>query len=257
MLPDIRFLERLADAAALETLPRFRAGTAVANKAEDGFDPVTDADRAAETAMRALIAEDFPGHGVLGEEHGSENIDGDHVWVIDPIDGTRAFIAGLPVWGTLVGFYEKGRAVMGLMDQPYIGERLVADRDGAFLLHRGRKTPLKVRDCSGLADAILFTTSPHIFVADRIARYQAVERSVRLARYGCDCYAYGLLAGGHIDLVVESGLNAYDIGALIPIIEQAGGIVTDWQGGRAESGGDIVAAGSAAVHREALEHLAG
>jgi histidinol phosphatase-like enzyme (inositol monophosphatase family) len=260
-LPPLSFLHHLADAAARETLPRFRTGTSVDNKlaggSGGGFDPVTEADRAAERAIRDLIAETYPEHGILGEEHGSEGADREFVWVIDPIDGTRAFIAGLPVWGTLIGLYRGGRAVMGLMDQPFIGERLVAGPEGASYRGPGGDGALKVRDCGRLADATLFTTSPKIFAADRVAAYEAVEDAVTLARYGCDCYAYGLLAGGHIDVVVESGLKPYDIAALIPIIERAGGIVTDWQGGRPEKGGDIVACGSRAVHQEALTLLGG
>ncbi|WP_099865453.1 histidinol-phosphatase [Pararhizobium haloflavum] len=255
MIPDTAFLVRLADAAARETLPRFRTGTAVTNKLSGGFDPVTEADRAAESVIRTMIAETYPDHGILGEEHGSEGADRDHVWVIDPIDGTRAFISGLPVWGTLVGFYQEGRAMMGVMDQPFIGERFVADGTKARYRGPAGESVLAVRDCQNLANATLFTTSPKIFAGDRIEAYEEVERAVTLARYGCDCYAYSLLAGGHIDIVIESGLKAYDIGALIPIIEQAGGIVTTWDGGRPEAGGDIIACGSAAVHGEALELL--
>lgn len=249
------FLDRLADAAAGETLPRFRAGAAVTNKAASGFDPVTEADRAAEAAIRALIHEAFPDHGVLGEEHGEVSIDAEFVWVIDPIDGTRAFISGLPVWGTLIGLYRNDRAVLGMMDQPFIGERFVGGPSHAHYRGPRGNGRLEVRDCGRLADAILFTTSPKIFADDRVTRYQAVEDAVTLARYGCDCYAYALLAGGHIDVVVESGLKPYDIAALIPIIENAGGVVTNWDGGRPERGGDIVACGSRAVHAEALDLL--
>lgn len=256
MQPDLDFLHMLADAASSQTLPRFRSGTAVVNKQQGGFDPVTEADRAAEAAIRALITEHFPEHGIMGEEYGNERLDHEYLWVIDPIDGTRAFISGLPVWGTLIGLYRNGRAVLGLMDQPFTGERYLADRDGAhYVGPHGVKGPVAVRSCAGLSDATLFTTSPHLFSGGRETAYRAVESRVNLFRYGCDCYAYTLVAAGHADLAIECGLAPYDIGGLIRIIEAAGGIVTDWQGGRPEQGGDILAAGSAAVHREALALL--
>jgi histidinol phosphatase-like enzyme (inositol monophosphatase family) len=237
MLPDRSFFDSLAEAAKAETLPRFRTGLSVVNKLASGFDPVTEGDRAAETAIRALIEQAFPDHGILGEEHENVGLDRDNIWVIDPIDGTRAFISGLPVWGTLIGFQSNGHATMGMMDQPITGERYFAD--------------------GSLSDAILFTTSPHIFTGEEAKRYRSIEEQVRLFRYGCDCYAYALLASGHVDLVVESSLKPYDIGALIPIIEQAGGVVTTWDGGRPEPGGNIVAAGSRAVHAQALALLSG
>ncbi|MGE7367643.1 histidinol-phosphatase [Neorhizobium sp. NPDC001467] len=256
MLPDRSFFDKLADAAKAETLPRFRAGTSVTNKLAQGFDPVTEADRAAESAIRALIAERFPEHGILGEEHENIGLDRPHVWVIDPIDGTRAFISGVPVWGTLIGLRSNGRATMGMMDQPFTGERYFADGKQAWYRGRDGEYAIRTRDCGGLSEAILFTTSPHIFEGDDLAAYRSVEDKVRLFRYGTDCYAYALLAAGHVDLVVENGLKPYDVGALIPIIEQAGGIITTWEGGRPEDGGNIVAAGSRAVHEQALALLA-
>ena len=255
--PDLDFMHRLADAAAAETLPRFRNGTAVTNKLESGFDPVTEADRAAEAAIRTLIEEQFPDHGIMGEEYGSERLDREYVWVIDPIDGTRAFISGLPLWGTLIGLYRNGRAVLGLMDQPFIGERYVADPDGAHYRGPGPQGRIAARTCDGLGDATLFTTSPQLFADGKKQAYLSVEDRVNLVRYGCDCYAYMLVASGHADLVIESGLKAYDIGGLIAILESAGATVTDWQGGRPEQGGDILAAGSRAVHEEALALLGG
>jgi histidinol phosphatase-like enzyme (inositol monophosphatase family) len=257
MLPDREFFNALADAAKAETLPRFRTGVSVANKMAGGFDPVTEGDRAAETAIRALIEARFPDHGILGEEHGNVGLDRENVWVIDPIDGTRAFISGLPVWGTLIGFRSNGRATMGLIDQPFTGERYFADGSRSWYSGPDGERQVSVRDCGSLADAILFTTSPHIFEGDALARYRSVEDKVRLFRYGCDCYAYALLASGHVDLVVENSLQPYDVGALIPIIEQAGGIITTWDGGRPENGGSIIAAGSKAVHEQAMALLSG
>ncbi len=256
MLPDRDFFDALADAAKGETLPRFRTGISVVNKAAGGFDPVTEGDRAAETAIRALIEARFPEHGILGEEHENIGLDREHVWVIDPIDGTRAFISGLPVWGTLIGFRSNGRATMGMMDQPFIGERYFADGNRSWYSGPDGERQISVRDCGSLSDAILFTTSPHIFEGDDLKRYRAVEEKVRLFRYGCDCYAYALLAAGHVDLVVENSLQPYDVGALIPIIEQAGGIITTWDGGRPENGGNIIAAGSRAVYEQAMALLA-
>lgn len=257
MLPDRAFFDQLADAAKAETLPRFRVGADVVNKEAKGFDPVTDGDRAAEAAIRALITERFPEHGILGEEHGSVGLDREYVWVIDPIDGTRAFISGVPVWGTLIGLYRNGKAVMGLVDQPFTGERYFAD--GSQSTYKGPEGSrvLSTRACDSLADATMFTTSPHLFVGQDRARYEAVQDKVRLFRYGVDCYAYALLAAGHVDLVIESGLKAYDVGGLIPVIEQAGGVITAWDGGPAEMGGSIIAAGSRAVYDQAIAILRG
>jgi len=257
MLPDRDFFDALADAAKAETLPRFRTGLSVVNKVEGGFDPVTEGDQAAESAIRALITARFPDHGILGEEHENIGLDRENIWVIDPIDGTRAFISGLPLWGTLIGFQSSGRSVMGIMDQPFIGERYFADGQQSWYRGPDGERQISVRDCGSLANATLFTTSPHIFTGEDLTKYRSVEEKVRLFRYGCDCYAYVLLAAGHIDLVVENSLKPYDVGALIPIIEQAGGIITTWDGGRPENGGNIIAAGSKAVYDEAMKLLAG
>lgn len=251
------FLRRLAAAAAAETLPRFRQAHAVDNKFAEGFDPVTEADRAAERAIRALIGEVFPEDGILGEEFGAVASGNGRTWVIDPIDGTRAFISGLPLWGTLVGLTEEGRATCGLMAQPFTGE-LFAARDGkAFYEGPGGNRELKTRTTASLAEATLCTTTPALFSGSEREDYDRLERHVRLARYGTDCYAYCMLAAGHVDLVVETGLQAYDIVALIPIIEAAGGVITTRTGGRAEDGGAIVAAATPALHRAALDVLNG
>ncbi|MBB5042775.1 histidinol-phosphatase [Shinella fusca] len=255
MQPDRAFFDLLADAARKETLPRFRVGADVVNKEAGGFDPVTEGDRAAEIAIRAVIEQHFPDHGILGEEHGSVGLDREYVWVIDPIDGTRAFISGVPVWGTLIGLYRNGEAVMGLIDQPFTGERYFADGTVSRYSGPDGSKVLSARPCESLSDAILFTTSPHLFVDGRKARFEAVQEKVRLFRYGCDCYAYALLAAGHIDLVVECGLKPYDVGGLIPVIEQAGGIITTWDGGPAENGGEIIAAGSRKVYDAAMAIL--
>ncbi len=255
MLPKRPFFERLADAAAQQTLPRFRSGTNVVNKEATGFDPVTEGDRAAEAAIREIIGQTYPDHGILGEEHGNEGLDRELVWVIDPIDGTRAFISGLPVWGTLIGLYKNGRAVAGMIDQPFTRERYFADETGAYYSGPDGERPIATRNCRGLENATLFTTSPHLFEGEDMARYRSVESKVRLFRYGCDCYAYALLAAGHIDLVIENSLKPYDVGGIIPIVEKAGGVMTTWEGERPEMGGRIIAAASAELHREAVALL--
>lgn len=257
-LPDRAFLQKLAEIAAAETLPRFRVPAHVDNKLTSGFDPVTQADRAAEAAIRAAIADAFADHGIVGEEHGSQDAERDVVWVIDPIDGTRAFISGLPVWGTLVGVYVHGQAHAGFMHQPFTGELFVCDgADAVMIRNDDAPVPLGVRSTTALADATLFTTTPALYEGRARARFDALEAQVRLSRYGCDCYAFAMLAAGHADLVVEPGLAPYDIGGLIALIEKAGGIVTTWTGDRPEQGGDIIAAASAELHRAALSVLSG
>jgi histidinol phosphatase-like enzyme (inositol monophosphatase family) len=256
MFPDRAFFERLANAAKAETLPRFRSALDVTDKGGQFYDPVTEGDQRAETAIVSLIEAAYPDHGILGEEHGSKGLDRELVWVIDPIDGTRAFISGVPVWGTLIGLYQNGRARMGLIDQPFIGERWFADGERSHYSGPSGEKLLRTSACETISNAILFTTSPHLFESEQDARrYREVERRARLFRYGCDCYAYALLASGHIDLVVENSLKPYDVGAIIPVVEQAGGVMTTWDGGRPEMGGHIVAAANAKLHAEALEVL--
>ena len=250
------FLDRLAAVASDSIMPHFRAQTSVEDKGGGRFDPVTIADRAAEAAMRRLIGETYPEHGIVGEEYGPERADAEFVWVLDPVDGTRAFITGLPVWGTLIGLLWRGRPVLGMMAQPFTGERFAGDGSRAW--YRGPSGPaaLATRPCASLADAALFTTTPALFSAADRPAYDRVEAAVRLARYGCDCYAYCMVAAGHADIVVESELQPYDIVALIPIIEGAGGRVTDWQGKSAAGGGRVVASGDRRLHDLVLAKLA-
>ena len=253
---EAEFMQRIATAAAKETLPRFRqAGLVSSNKLASGFDPVTDADREAERAIRALINQEYPDHGILGEEFGAENSDSDYVWVIDPVDGTRAFISGVPLWGTLVGLTERGNAVAGMMSQPFTGELFWADEESAHYKGPDGSYVLRVRETQDIGEATLCTTSPGLFKDAKRTAYDRLENAVRLARYGTDCYAYAMLAAGNVDLVVECGLQPYDIMALIPIIEKAGGIITTWDGGDAEKAGDIVAAATPRLHEAALELL--
>jgi myo-inositol-1(or 4)-monophosphatase len=252
----LAFACRLADAAGEVILPHFRSALAVDNKAGPAaFDPVTVADRDAEAAMRVLIERHHPDHGILGEEHGARAGAGEFRWVLDPIDGTRGFMTGLPTWGTLIGLEQRGRPLVGVMDQPFVRERFVGAPGLAELRRDGRATPLRTRACARIEDAVLSTTNPYLFAPDDLVRFDALRKRARMLRYGGDCYAYCLLAAGLIDLVVESGLQPYDIVALVPIIEAAGGVLTTWDGGPPYEGGRIVAAGDRAVHAAVLEAL--
>ncbi len=255
-IDDTTFFSLIAKAAADEALPYFRSAPDVENKADGGFDPVTEGDKAVERAIRALIAEHFPGDGILGEEYGLENPDSRYRWVIDPIDGTRAFLCGLPVWGTLVGLMDDGDAIAGMMAQPFTGELFCAGRDGKALYHgpSGTRT-LATRTTGTLEEAILMTTDPNIHKGKDADDYDRLEAKVRLKRYGTDCYAYAMLAAGQVDIVCESGLHPYDIVGLIPPIERAGGVITQWDGGPAEAGGRILACANARLHEAAMETL--
>jgi histidinol-phosphatase len=251
-----QFLDELCELAAAETLPRFRADINVTNKAKGGFDPVTEADKAAERALRKHIAARYPEHGFIGEEEAPVRPQAEYCWIVDPIDGTRAYVAGLPSWGTLIGLTHNGKPIAGAMHQPFTGEKFIAAGDRAYLSHGGRMSQLATRHTGTLAEATLMTTSPFLFSPERQQRYHQLENRCRLARYGFDCYAYAMVAAGNIDLVAESGLKTFDIAALIPLIEKAGGIVTDWQGGPAIGGGDVLACANRALHAEALSILA-
>jgi histidinol phosphatase-like enzyme (inositol monophosphatase family) len=251
------FLRRLAAAAAAETLPRFRSEGAISNKLAAGFDPVTEADREAERAIRELIGAEYPHHGILGEEHGAENASSPHQWIIDPIDGTRAFISGIPVWGTLVGLTVDGEAAAGFMSQPFIGELFYATGSEAVYEGPHGSRMLRTRKTTSLSDATMFTTTPALFKGDARRRFDVLETKVRLSRYGTDCYAFAMVAAGQVDIVADPGLQSYDIAALIPLIEQAGGVVTTFDGGPAENGGDILAAATPELHAAARELLVG
>ncbi|HEY9010167.1 MAG TPA: histidinol-phosphatase [Devosia sp.] len=249
-----------ADIAASITLPRFRQGIAVDNKWEVGFDPVTEADREAERVIRHLIGERFPEHSILGEEWEDKSGSEPYAWIIDPIDGTRAFITGVPVWGTLVGLTVEGRATAGLMAQPFTGE-VYLSLPGEAHYHRGsERSTLKTSGITELGKAKLTTTSPDMFLRpgrDLSGPWNRINEAVLTTRYGLDCYGYALMAAGHIDLVVEAGLKNVDICPLIPIIENAGGVVTTWDGGPAELGGNCVAAATPELHAAAMAVLRG
>lgn len=251
----LAFADLLADAARAAILPFFRATHAIDNKGGARFDPVTDADRASEAAMRVLIGAHFPDHGVHGEEFGESTGASGYQWVLDPIDGTRAFIAGLPLWGVLIALTYEGAPIVGVMDQPYLEERFRGWNTGAELVTRGGKRALKTRACAGLNDAIVSTTDPYLFHGDEAAAFARVRAAAKLMRYGCDCYAYSMIAAGGVDCVIESGLKAFDIAALIPIVTGAGGGVCAWDGGDAAQGGRVLAYSDARVRDEAMHAL--
>ncbi|MBE0454021.1 inositol monophosphatase family protein [Roseovarius autotrophicus] len=247
----------LADAAREAVLPYFRNDALCAdNKHGDGgFDPVTEGDRAAERTMRALLERLRPEDGILGEEFGATPGTSGLTWVIDPIDGTRAFMSGAPTWGVLVAVSDHGGPIYGLIDQPYIGERFEGGLGRARLTGPLGERTLRARGDRALSDAVLFTTFPEVGSPAEGAGFADLARHVKLTRYGLDCYAYALLAAGHIDLVVEAGLAAYDIQAPIAVIEAAGGIVTDWRGNPVHEGGRVLAAAGRQQHEAALAIL--
>src|SRR5438067_10210324 len=246
------FLIELNRASAAHILPLFRAEHGLTDKGGSaGFDPVTEADVGAERVIRQLIAERYPEHGVIGEELGEDRPDCEFCWVLDPVDGTRAFIAGLPTWCTLIGLRWEGRPVLGSIGQPYVGELYLGHAGGSRLVSRGVSEPLRVRPCPALGQAVIATTDPEgCFDAAERAAWERVRARARLARTGCDAYAFARVAAGTMDLALEAGLKAWDIEPIIPVIEGAGGLVTDWRGAPVgDSGGQVVAAGD----RDCLE----
>lgn len=253
----LRTAHKMADAARAAILPHFRSPALLAdNKLAAGFDPVTVADHASERAMRAVLAGLRPDDGILGEEFGASTGTSGLTWVIDPIDGTRAFLSGTPTWGVLIAVSDQDGPILGLIDQPYIGERFVGGPGLATMTGPLGERPLATRAPRALADAILFTTFPEVGTPAEGAAFRHLSHQVRLTRYGTDCYAYALVAAGQIDLVVEAGLQPYDIHAPIAVIKAAGGLVTDWRGGPAHGGGRVLAAANPQIHAEALAILA-
>lgn len=246
---------KLANAAAAVTLSHFRANPTADHKGGGSFDPVTAADKGAEIAMRDILARDFPGHGIVGEEFGTVNAGADYVWTLDPIDGTRAFILGLPLWGTLIGLQYQGKPLIGVMDQPFIGERFWNDERAAW--YRGPKglQRCQTRRCAGLGEALLTATTPDMFEGEDEVRFNRLAKSVRMRRFGGDCYAYCMLALGQIDIIAEAQLKPFDIVPLIPIVEKAGGTVRNWDGGPATEAGRCIACGDATLFDPALALL--
>jgi inositol-phosphate phosphatase/L-galactose 1-phosphate phosphatase/histidinol-phosphatase len=251
--PDaLRIANALADAAAAHSLPLFRTPLEVIAKADES--PVTMADRAAETAMREILRIERPDDGIFGEEHGLERVDAASVWVLDPIDGTRSFITGSPLWGTLIALVRGGRVELGMVDMPVLAERWVGQ---AGLGAQCNGQMVRVSACERVEAARIFTTSPDIFGPADWEAFDRLSRRCAMRRFGGDCYSYAQLAGGSIDLVVETGLQPYDYLGPAGLIEAAGGVITDWEGrplGLA-SNGRVVAAATPALHREALAIL--
>lgn len=253
------FAVELSRVAASVALPFFRADFTQDNKAGPGaFDPVTEADKAAERAIRAHINARYPQHGIIGEEYGNERADSEYVWILDPIDGTRAFISGVPLWTTLVSLRHNGVPIIGAIGQPYMDEIFIGGPSGARLLHRGTERALKTRACADLSMALSATTDPEIFVgADREA-WERLKAAMRLSRYGCDAYAYAMVADGRLDVVAESELKVWDWSALMPVVQAAGGSFTGWDGKPPrEADGRVLAVGDAALVPQALAILNG
>ena len=254
----LEFACRLAEMGGDSIVGQFRRSLAVDNKtAGAGYDPVTEADRAAERAMREAIRERYPGHGILGEEFGHHPGEG-LTWVLDPIDGTRGFVMGLLHWGTLVALFDGQRPVVGAIHQAVLGETFAGDGTAAVYTRGGERHPLATRPCSELCAALAGSTAPELFRTDaQAAAFDRIRRRVRGMRYGTDCYLYAMLAMGHADLVIEAGLKPYDVQALIPVVEGAGGVITDWSGGNPAMGGEVIATGDARLHELALTELRG
>ncbi|MBL4692043.1 MAG: histidinol-phosphatase [Magnetovibrio sp.] len=244
---------QLADTARGEVMPRFRTGIKADVKPDQS--PVTEADRASELAMRKLINTTFPDHGILGEEFGSEKTDAEYVWVLDPIDGTNSFVTGKPLFGTLIALCHNQIPIVGIIDAPAVDERWIGAKGSTTTLNG---SPISTRDCDDLGTSWLYATTPDMFEGDNEAAFLRLRAQVWRTVFGGDCYAYGLLSSGHVDLVCEASLGTYDFCALAPVVQGAGGIMTDWHGQALtlKSEGRVLAAGDAALHEKALKILA-
>ncbi|HEY1845336.1 MAG TPA: inositol monophosphatase family protein [Buttiauxella sp.] len=256
--PDVQFLHELALAAEKRTLEGYLKPHRIdiASKPKDGFrfDPVTNVDKETELYLRKIITERFPDHAILGEEYGASG-QSVYQWVIDPIDGTRPFLCGLPVWGCLIGLLEDGRATMGMMSQPYTGDRFWSDGRQSWFSGRFGEQVIQTRQKVEIHQAILHTTSPESVALYKNNNFDLLQDRALMTRYGGECYAMAMLAAGHIDICVEYSLQPYDIVAFIPIIENAGGVVTTLDGKRAEAGGAVVVSANAALHDRVLNIL--
>jgi myo-inositol-1(or 4)-monophosphatase len=251
------FALELAHTAGGIAAAHFRQPITVENKGATAFDPVTNADRAIERVLRAAIAERYPDHGIVAEEEGARAARCDYTWFIDPIDGTRAFMTGSPLWGTLIGLTQRDRPLFGVLVQPVLEEVFFGGPSGSWLIKAERRDRLKSRACTELGEAVLASTHPDMFVGAAVGAFRGLAARCLLHRFGGDCYNYAMLAAGYLDLVVESQLKPYDIVPLIPILERAGCIVTDWQGRPAYGGGDVVAAATPQLHAAARAARAG
>jgi myo-inositol-1(or 4)-monophosphatase len=255
----IAFANRLADTSGKVIRPLFRQRIDVAHKqGVHDFDPVTEADKGAERAIREVLARERPDDGILGEEYGEQKGISGYRWVLDPVDGTRAFITGRHEWGSLIALEYDGKPVLGILDQPVLGERFIGVDGAAHLIQAGMASPLRVRDCASLADAVLCATDPGAYFSkEQLSAFARVDGAVKMTRYGGDCYLFAALALGFVDMVIETNFHAWDVAALIPLVEGAGGIITDWNGGSAQPGKTILASGDRRIHAEAMKLLAG
>ena len=252
------FLETMIEQAGEISLKHFRGNLTVTDKRQKGkaYDPVTQADRETEEFIRQRISEEYPDHAIVGEEFGAKGGAGSFTWLIDPIDGTRGFISGSPMWGVLVGLKQADECLVGGMRQPYVKETYLGDGDTAYFIRGGERKRIKVRRSESLDKSIVCCTHPSMYPTDETReKFMHVASRCRFSRFGTECLGYGMLAGGYVDLVIEGGLSAYDIMPLIPIVEGAGGIITDWQGNTAVNGGMIIAAAGKKLHGEVLELL--
>jgi myo-inositol-1(or 4)-monophosphatase len=255
----IAFANRLADASGAVIRPFFRQRIEVSHKPGRGaFDPVTEADKGGERAIRAIIERERPDDGILGEEYGERPGRNGLRWVLDPVDGTRAFITGRHEWGSLIALEENEVPVLGMLDQPVLGERFLGVNGRSVLIEGDRRTPLHVRECDELGQAILCATDPGVYFSpQQQAAFQRVKSAVRMTRYCGDCYLFAALAMGFVDIVIEANFNRWDVAALIPLVEGAGGAITAWDGGDCRDGKTILACGDKRIHRQVIALLAG
>lgn len=254
----IQFANRLADAGGAAIRPHFRQRIEVTHKQspQHRFDPVTEADRGAERAIRVLIERERPDDAILGEEYGEKPGTSGWRWVLDPVDGTRAFITGRHEWGSLIALEKDGAPVLGILDQPVLGERFIGVNGRSHLVQNDVRTPLRVRECAGIEDAILCATDPSAYMtAQQQAAFERVKEKARLTRYHGDCYIFAMLAMGFIDLIVEGAFKPWDVAALFPLVEGAGGVITNWQGEGWRDGDTLLASGDARLHKQAIEML--
>jgi len=249
------FALELADASAKIILPQFRKNITIDNKLDAGWDPVTEADRSAERVIREMIEKHFPTHGIIGEEFGNKPGSSTYSWVLDPIDGTRSFVIGMPTWATLIGLYRDGEPLLGVMNQPFVGEMFYGNPNGAWHKHNSKTEAIRVRQPLPLSKAALGTTSPYLY--DENSNFENLRKSVTAHRFGGDAYFFALLAAGHLDIAMDPKLQIYDIAALIPIIRGAGGVVGSWTDNDPTQGGNVLCATTSALFNEACAMMRG
>lgn len=253
-----RFAVILANASAAEIMPFFRQNTAVDTKGGHGWDPVTEGDRAGERIIRRMIEERYPDHGIHGEEYGVKEGNSPFTWVLDPVDGTRSFVCGMPTWATLIGLSYEGRPTVGLMNQPVVGDMFYGNPDGAWHDYRGNLQAIRTRTGIPLARASVGTTAPELYRSEQNqSAFQRLRQKAQLTRYGGDAYFFCMMASGHIDIAMDCGLQPYDIAPLLPIVTGSGGFAAEWTGGDPARGGNIITAGSRSLLDEALAIMAG